>query len=187
MRVDRLAPVAWLAAGLLLLLPAPSLAQWLQPARFDVGSPGTGAAAPRRLDVVEDDDAAGGLETAGAFAGGIGFLFGATIGSALGASRCPQGDDGCKLRGALIGGGTGAALIIPLSVHSTNHGRGKLLPSLALSLAEDAAGLALMSLVPADAALALSPLVTAPLSIVTSAAIERATTPPAPPPPPKAP
>lgn len=185
MRVDHRAAAAWLAAALL-LLPAPSLAQRLQPARFDVGAPAAGAAAPRRLDVVEDDEA-GALETAGAFAGGIGFLFGATIGSAIGASRCPEADDGCKLRGALIGGGTGAALIIPISVHSTNHGRGKLLPSLALSLAEDAAGLALMSLVPADAALALAPLVTAPLSIVTSAAIERATTPPAPPPPPKAP
>lgn len=185
MDLDHLAPPACLVAGLLLLPPS-LLAQRLPAARFDVGSATSVSAPPAPAPAPPEDDS-GGIETAGAFAGGIGFLFGATIGSAVGGARCAQGDDGCKARALLIGGGTGAALTIPLGVHSTNHGRGKLLPSLALSIAEDAVGLALTSLVPAAAAMALSPLVTAPLSIVTSAWIERATMPPAPPATPKAP
>jgi hypothetical protein len=75
----------------------------------------------------------------GAVAGGAaGLLLGGAIGLMIGGNRCvdPGNPDSCSgLEGMVVGASLGMSAGIPVGTHLANHRRGRLLPSLAVSVA----------------------------------------------------
>ena len=151
----------------LLVLPAGTLrAQQLAPSPFpSVDEPAHPPVlnAPSRVVAVDPVW----LALGGVLGGAAGLFGGAIIGSRITQDDCED----CAFVGGVYGAVVGGSAGLPLGVHATNGGRGRLLPSLVASLAIGGAGLGVAVLADRSEVMIAVPVA----QLVTSILIERST------------
>ena len=107
------------------------------------------------------------LALGGVLGGAAGLLGGALVGARLTEHDCED----CGFVGLIYGGVIGASSGIPLGVHATNGGRGRLLPSLLSSLAIGGVGFGLAAMADRSEIIVALPVA----QLITAIAIERST------------
>ena len=154
----------FLALGAVPSLCAQRIAASPFPSISDATAPGTGGVTQeQRSDQVGRGWLIGGGLLAGA-AGGVAVMY---TGAMLTANECED----CAIVGAVYGLVAGVSSGIPVGVHFSNGGRGKLLPSLLASLAIGGAGLGLAIAADEPAVMLAVPV----LQLASAIAIERNT------------
>ncbi len=152
---------------LALILVAPALAQGPAPLSF-LPPDAPIAPSPGAVEVPEAQGRSPVTLAFGGLTGGVaGFMVGALIGAEA-ASDC-GGEGLCQLAGAVLGGIAGQAVGIPVGVHLSNGGRGRLGSAVGASVGIGLASILLLSDLDAPALL----LVTPALQIAASVGLER--------------
>ena len=154
----------------LIVFPAGTLrAQRLAPSPFPpVDEPARPAVLnpPSRVVAVHP----AGLALGGVLGGAAGLFGGAIVGARITEDDCED----CAFVGGVYGAVVGGSAGLPLGVHATNGGRGRLLPSLLASLAIGGAGLGVAVLADRSEVMIGVPVA----QLVTSILIERSTSSP---------